>query len=90
MQKSLSFKIKNTVDIDKHRLLELFFRDWVDSNCNNQVQYKVERDVVKDWEPGMVNYKETFRVDFENLEDITALKLKGIPNEFQKYLEIVN
>lgn len=87
---SLYFKIKKDVDIDKHRLLELFFKDWVDDTCNNQVHYRVERDVDKDWEPGMVRYRETFRVDFEKQEDALALRLRGVPQEFQKYLEIVN
>jgi len=89
MSNSLFFKIKDTVDIDKHRLLEIFFKDWVDDTCNNQVQYKVQRDVEKDWVPGMVTYKETFRVDFESQEDAMAMKLKGVPKEFQSYLEIV-
>ena len=48
MSNSLFFKIKNTVDIDKHRLLEIFFKDWVDNSCNNEVQYKIERDWNKD------------------------------------------
>ncbi len=90
MLNSLKFKIKDSVVIDKRRLLELFFKDWVDDTCNNQVQYRVERDVEKEWLPGMVHYRETFRVDFDRQEDALALKLKGIPVEFQKYLEIVN
>jgi len=89
MTNSLFFKIKDSVDIDKHRLLEIFFKDWVDDSCNNQVQYKIERDVIKDWEPGMVHYRETFRVDFERREDAVAMSLKGVPREFQQYLEIV-
>jgi len=89
MSNSLFFKIKDSVDIDKHRLLEIFFKDWVDDSCNNQVQYKIERDVIKDWEPGMVHYRETFRVDFERREDAVAMSLKGVPREFQQYLEIV-
>jgi len=89
MSNSLFFKIKDSVDIDKHRLLEIFFKDWVDDSCDNQVQYKIERDVIKDWEPGMVHYRETFRVDFERREDAVAMSLKGVPREFQQYLEIV-
>lgn len=89
MSNSLFFKIKDSVDIDKHRLLEIFFKDWVDDSCNNQVHYKIQRDFKKDWEPGMVHYQETFRVDFEKQEDATAMSLKGVPKEFQQYLEIV-
>lgn len=86
---SLYFKIKDNVDVDKHLLLQLFFKDWVDETCGNQVQYRVERDVERDWVPGMVHYRETFRVDFEKSEDFLALKLKGVPQEFQRFLEIV-
>ena len=89
MLNSLFFKIKDNVDIDKHRLLEIFFKDWVDNSCNNQVHYKIERDVIKDWKPGMIHYQETFRVDFESREDATAMSLRGVPIEFQQYLEIV-
>jgi len=84
MSSSLLFKIKDTVDIDKHRLLELFFKDWVDDTCDNQVNYKVEKTISS----GIGRY-DIFRVDFETQEDITAVILKGIPQEFQSYLEIV-
>jgi len=43
MTNSLFFKIKDSVDIDKHKLLELFFKDWVDDSCENQVHYNIER-----------------------------------------------
>lgn len=86
---SLYFKIKPNVDVDKHRVLELFFKDWIDHACQNQVCYNVERNVNKDWEPGMVHYRETFRVDFKYQADAVALKLQGIPVEFQNFLEIV-
>ena len=89
MSYSLSFKIKSSVDIDKHRLLEIFFKDWVDGSCDRQVHYTVERDVNKDWKPGMVYCDETFSVHFDKPEDALALKLKGVPSEFEKYLEIV-
>ena len=89
MSNSLFFKVKDSVDIDKHRLLEIFFKDWVDDSCNNQVHYKIERDIKKEWAPGMVRYQETFRVDFEKQEDALVMSLKGVPKEFQMYLEIV-
>lgn len=89
MTTSLLFKTRESVSFDKHRLVELFFRDWVDQICEQQVQYRVERNVDKDWLPGMVNYRETFRVDFERQEDAVALRLRGLPPEFQNYLEII-
>lgn len=73
---SLYFKIKDNVDVDKRRLLEILFQDWVDDTCDNQVKYMPES-------------KETFRVDCEKPEDMMVLKLKGVPKEFQKFLEIV-
>lgn len=89
MSYSLNFKIKDSVSIDKHRLVEIFFKDWVDNCCNRQVQYRIERDVSMDWIPGMVHYNETFRVEFERQEDALAITLRGVPAEFQQYLEIV-
>jgi hypothetical protein len=89
MSNFLYFKIKESVDVDKHSMLELFFKAWVDDACENQVQYKVTRDIEKDWEPGMVKYRETFRVDFDRPEDALAMRLRGVPSQFQTYLEIV-
>lgn len=85
---SLYFKIKDTVDIDKHRLIELFFKGWIDDTCDNQVQYEIKK-VFRTWEPGMVHCSETFRVYFEKGEDAVALRLKGIPEEFRDFLEII-
>lgn len=97
MSNSLLFKIKADVAIDKYRLLELFFKDWVDNNCNNEVNYKIERKPVAAWVQGLgavyaptgLSSSETFRVDFEKQEDLLAMKLKGVPEELQHYLEIV-
>lgn len=89
MTKSLHFRIKNTVAEDKHRLLELFFKDWVDSSCDNQVNYKIERGVVENTHSGLC-YNETLRVDFERVEDATVLSLKGVPPEFSDYIEFVH
>jgi len=88
-QTSLYFKFKNTSDSDKQKILEMFFKAWVDDTCNNEVGYALMRDYLHD------DYKttpviETFRVDFERMEDAVALKLKGVPDEFQNYLEIVD
>lgn len=86
---SLLFRTKDKVSLDKHRLIEILFKDWVDGICEQQVQYKVERDVDYEWTYGNTCYMETFRVDFEKQEDAVALKLRGVPPEFQDYLEIV-
>jgi hypothetical protein len=92
-QTSILFKIKDTADIDNHRILEIFFRAWVDEICNNEVQYRVVRDVgsnSKLWQVPGLRFPETFRVDFDRKEDAIIVKLKGIPEEFQNYLEFVN
>jgi hypothetical protein len=86
MTNSLYYKIKDTVDAEKHYLLELFFKDWVDESCNNQVNYKFESRKQKN---GSTLDEEVLRVDFETQEDAVILTLKGIPVEFQDYLEIV-
>lgn len=77
-----SFKIAH----DNKAILEMFFKDWADSICNKEVAYSINRKTV----PGSSFSRDTIRVDFENEEDAVALKLIGIPPEFQKYLEIVD
>lgn len=93
-QTSILFKIKDTADLDNHRILEIFFKAWVDEICNNEVQYRVIRDVndnrPMDDRDSARRWPETFRVDFNRKEDATVLKLKGIPEEFQNYLEFIN
>ena len=88
-QTSLYFKFKNISDVDKHKVLQMFFKAWVDETCNNEVGYSVVQDFDKsDYSVSPVI--EAFRIDFEHFEDALALKLKGVPAEFQNYLEIVN
>ena len=67
-------------------VLKMFFEDWTDSICNNQVKYSI----VGGDGGGITAWNEIIRVDFENEEDATIMKLKGIPEEFQKYLKLVN
>jgi hypothetical protein len=64
----------------------MFFEDWTDSICNNEVAYSI---VAIDG-TGLTAWNEIIRVDFANEEDATILKLKGIPDEFSSYLEILN
>jgi len=90
MSDSLSFKFKNNVADDKHRIIELFFKNWVDESCNNQVQYRVVRHETGDWRQSFSGYKEAFDAHFDRSEDAVALKLRGIPLEFEKYIEIIN
>lgn len=72
---SLFYKIKKPGD-EHNRICEIFFKAWVDDTCDNRVEY---RDLTN----------KLLRVDC-NEEDAIALKLKGIPFEFNKYLEIIN
>jgi len=81
MYTSLKFKIKDSVVSEKRRLLELFFRDWVDDSCDSQVQYSFE---------SIDKFQDILLVDFDTQEDALALKLKGIPEEFRQYIDIVN
>lgn len=97
MYNSLLFRIKADVDVNKYRLLELFFKDWVDTTCDNEVHYKIESvpGTAYVYGRGAVHSKhlptyETFRVDFDKQEDALALMLKGVPEEFQSYLEILH
>jgi hypothetical protein len=83
-QTSLYFHLKATAD--KKTILQMFFKDWTDRICNEEVMYStVETDGGgKHW------WNETIRVDFTNEEDAVAMRLKGVPEEFQHYLTLVN
>lgn len=83
MYTTLKFRIKNTIGFDKHKILELFIKDWIDGTCDQEVQYNMFQDPQP---PGLARI---FRVDFFNQEDATALRLKGIPSEFRDYIEII-
>lgn len=78
---SMYFRFKDNVDIDKHRLIELFFKDWVDNTCNREVHYTIYGTEIYGYD--------AFRVDFTQPTDATALTLRGVPSEFREYLEIV-
>jgi hypothetical protein len=84
---SLYFKTKQDLSVDKTHLIEILFKDWVDTVCNREVEFSIERRISEEWLPGMVTKKETFRVDFQRAEDITMIKLIGLPNEFLNLIE---
>jgi len=79
---SLYFDVKITPD--KKLILEMFFKDWADRICNNEVRYST---ITSDIMSG--RNKETIQVDFVNEEDAVAMKLKGVPDEFSKYLTMM-
>jgi len=71
------------------QILKMFFEDWADSICNNEVRYSIvggDGGGLTTWS----QWNEIIRVDFVNEEDATLMKLKGIPEEFQNHLELVN
>ena len=83
-QTSLFFVIKHTIAEEKRRIVEIFFKSWVDGNCNNEVNIdRVKFTADLDW------YM-LIRADFENSEDAVAIKLKGVPVKYQNYIEIVD
>jgi hypothetical protein len=84
---SLFFKIKDTAAKEKHLIVEIFFKSWVDTTCNNEVEYTLE--VVQEESLSLLQWEEVYRVDFERIEDAVALKLKGVPEEYRNYIEIV-
>ncbi len=86
-QTSIFFKIKDTAAREKHRMVEIFFKSWVDTTCNNEVDYTLEEVLAAP--AGSLQWEEVYRVDFERTEDAVALKLRGIPREYQNYIEIV-
>lgn len=84
MANSLYYKIGPNVHIDNLRIVELFFMDYIDRLCNNDVQYTLE----KIWEPNMVHQHAILRLDFGSDTDMLALYLLGIPKELQPYMYI--
>ena len=83
-QTSLFFRIKDDTALEKYRIIEYFFKSWVDDNCNNEV------DINKvTYNQADLCWMHMYRADFEHFEDATAIKLKGIPKEYQPYIEIV-
>jgi hypothetical protein len=72
---SIYFVIKDNVDADKRLLLDILFNDWIDDHCNNQVK--------------VIRKQSLYRVEFYHCEDAVTIHLKGLPSEFQKYLEIL-
>lgn len=87
-QTSLYFKIKDSAALEKHRILEIFFKSWIDDACNNEVDYTLID--VSEAPQGSFLWEETYRVDFESLEDAVALKLRNVPSEFKSYIELIN
>lgn len=87
---NLCFKVKADVDVDKYRILELFLKDWIDDTCNNEVHYDIsERGEYSQYSPYPF-HTQYFNVEFDRSEDALAVKLKGIPEMFQNYVEIVS
>lgn len=64
----------------------MFFEDWADSICNNEVKYSIVAGDGGD----RTFWNDIIRVDFENEEDATIMKLRGVPEEFQKHLRLVD
>jgi hypothetical protein len=87
MHHTLFFKIKDSAIPHKHKILELFFKSWVDGVCNNEVKYTLEE--VLEAPLGSTSWEETYRAEFDRIEDAVALKLQGIPDEFKDYIEII-
>ena len=73
---SIFFKIKESVDYDKHKLIEYFFNDWIDNTCEQQVTCNKSFSI--------------FRVDFKLPQDAIIVQLTGIPREFEEYLELIH
>jgi len=87
---NLSLRIKvdpRFEEAHKFNLIAIFLKDWIDSNCNNQVKYTLEVN------PSDLDYflnEYTINVEFDNSEDALALKLKGIPERFQQNVKFMN
>lgn len=81
-----SLFINLNVSQNKAVVLKMFFEDWADGLCSNEITYST----IATEGSGFSHTTELIQVDFVNEEDAVAMKLRGIPQELQKYLEIVN
>lgn len=82
---SLYFKIKDNVECEKYHLIELFFQNWIDSICDKRVEFNIVGHSKDKVGPD----REIFSIQFQEQEDVVILKLKGIPEEFQEYIELM-
>ena len=78
-QTSLFFKIKDTATLEKHKIVEIFFKSWVDSICNNEVDYTLTD--VLEAPLNSVRWEEIYRVDFERTSRCSCFEAKRYPNQ---------
>jgi hypothetical protein len=88
----LKYHLKATDD--KKKILEMFFKDWADSICNNKVRYSSTIES-EDYLYGRglplpsPVITAIIKVEFDHEEDAVAMKLKGIPPDLQQYLSLI-
>lgn len=63
-------------------ILELFFKAWIDDSSNTR--YEILSNSKLEYK-----FPETFAVSFADEADAILVKLKGVPPELQKYIEIL-
>lgn len=79
---ALHFKLKSTIAVADEKIVELLFKSWIDTSCDNNVNYEISQDIK--------TKLFTFRADFEHIEDAIIVKLHGIPDGLNKYIELVS
>lgn len=67
-------------------IIRMFFEDWTDRIGKNEIRYSI----VSGDGGGLSSWDDIIRVDFDNAEDATVMRLTGIPEEFQKYLKFAD
>lgn len=63
----------------------MFFKDWADRICNNEVTYSTIIESHKLYG----EESEIIRVDLVNEQDAVAMKLRGVPDEFKNYFTLI-
>lgn len=81
----LYFKVKESVDEENYPLLDICFKEWISGYCDNQIDIisRSVRDVNRYY---LLKY---YKVIFNHQEDLLAIKLAGLPSQFDKYLEMI-
>jgi hypothetical protein len=80
MTSQLKFKVNNELSGSAINPLRMFIQDWIESTCGNA--YHLDSDYLQK-RNGIV-----ITVKFDHSEDALVLKLKGIPKDLSKYIEL--
>ena len=75
----LTFKVNDDLADDARDTLNMFLHDWLSQNCGDDFQ--LNRLISK-------HRSVLLTFQFKNSEDALAIKLRGVPKDLSKYVEL--